>query len=76
VWCVAIEVVEIAFQIQAEADLLGDEVAGEGGLPALIQDGLLDPLDTPIRLRPASPDEGMPGLELGDGGLEAGRANS
>ena len=45
-WCVAIEVVEIAFQIQAEADLLGDEVAGEGGLPALIQDGLLDPFDT------------------------------
>jgi hypothetical protein len=41
-------VAQIAFQVEAEAGLLGDEIAGEGGLPALVQDGLLDSLHAPV----------------------------
>jgi hypothetical protein len=63
-----------AFQIEAEAGLFGDQVAGEGGLPALLQDGLLDPLHTPIRLGTAGPDEAVTGSQLSDAGLEGGRA--
>jgi nitrate/nitrite transporter NarK len=43
-------VAEIAFQIQAQASLFGNEVASEGGFPALLQDGLLDPLDTAVAI--------------------------
>jgi hypothetical protein len=50
-------VAQIAFQIEPEAGLLGNQVASEGGLPALLRDGLLDPLDTAIGLGSASPDE-------------------
>jgi hypothetical protein len=67
-------VAQIALQIQAEAGLLGDEIAGEGWLPAFVQDGLLDSLDTAVGLRSAGTDEAVPGSQLGDGGLEGGRA--
>jgi Pentapeptide repeats (9 copies) len=60
--------------LQLEAGLLGDQVPGEGGLPALVQDGLLDPFRTPIGLGSAGPNEAVSGSQLGDGGLEAGRA--
>ena len=46
-------VAEIMFQVEPEAGLVGDQIAGEGGLPALLQDGLLHPLDTAIGLGPA-----------------------
>ena len=63
-------VAEIAVQIQPQAGLLGDEVAGKGRLLALIQDGLLDRFHTAVCLGPASVNDGMAGTELGDGGLE------
>jgi hypothetical protein len=39
-------VAEIALKVEPQPGLLGDQVASKGGLPALIQDGLLDPFDT------------------------------
>ena len=38
-------VAQVALQIQAQPGLFGDQVTGEGRFPALVQDGLLDPLD-------------------------------
>jgi hypothetical protein len=47
-------VAEIALQVEPEAGLLGNQVAGKGRLPAFVQDGLLDPLHTAVGLgRPA-----------------------
>jgi hypothetical protein len=43
---------------------VGDQVAGERRLPALLQDRLLDPFHAAIGLRPAGPDEAVAGLEL------------
>jgi hypothetical protein len=41
---------EVALQVELEAGLLGDQLPGEGGFPALLQDGLLDALHAPIGL--------------------------
>jgi len=47
-------VAKVTVKVEPQPGLLGDEVAGEGRLPALVQDGLLDPLDTAVGLgRPA-----------------------
>src|SRR5215218_9668079 len=56
--------IQVALQVELEAGLLGDQVAGEGWLPALIQDGLLHPLDTAVRLGSTGPDKGMAGAEV------------
>jgi hypothetical protein len=61
-------VAEIALQVEPQPGLLGDEVAGEGRLPALIQDGLLEPLDDAVELLWSSGQVG--GLGAGDQGLE------
>src|SRR4029453_4499339 len=67
-------VAQVAFQIQPQAGLLGDEVAGKGRLPALVQDGLLHPLDAAVGLRAAGPEEAVAGAEGSDCLLEGGRA--
>lgn len=36
---------------------------GEGGLPAVVKDGLLDSLGTPVRLGTAGPDNAVAGTE-------------
>jgi hypothetical protein len=64
VGALAVVVAPIALQVEAEAGLLGDQVAGEGRLPALLQDGLLDPLHAPIGLGPTGPDEALAGARL------------
>src|SRR4029453_13059002 len=85
IWCAAagpaagmdafvVVVAEVAFQVELEAGLLGNQVAGKGRLPALVQDGLLDPFHAPVGLGSAGPDEAVAGSQLGDGGLEGGRA--
>src|SRR4029450_4054290 len=67
-------VAQVAFQVEAEAGLFGDQVAGEGWLPAFIQDGLLHAFHTAIGLWPAGADEAVGGREGGHGLAEDRRA--
>ena len=53
------EVAQVAFEFAPEAGLLGDQVAGEGRLPARSDDRALDPLDAAVVLRSAGVDEAM-----------------
>ena len=48
-----------------------DQVAGEGWLPAFLEDGALNPLHRAVGLRPAGVDGSVPDLELAQGVLEA-----
>jgi hypothetical protein len=57
-------VAEIALQIQPQAGLLGDQVAGERRVPALLHDRLLDPLHAAIGLKSAGADEAVAGAEV------------
>jgi hypothetical protein len=54
----------------------GDEVGSEGGLPALVQDRLLYPLDDAVGLGPSSPDEQVAGSHPLDGRLELAERNT
>ena len=59
VGAVFIGVAQVAFEFAPEAGLLGDQVAGEGRLPARSDDRALDPLDAAVVLRSAGVDEAM-----------------
>src|SRR4029450_11371103 len=67
-------VAQVALQVEAKPGLLRDEVASEGRLPALLQDGLLHSLDASVGLGSTGADEAVAGSQGGDGGLEGGGA--
>jgi len=71
-----IEVVlhEIALELAAKPHVLRDKIAGERGLPALVEDGALDPLDEAVGLRAPGSDERVGGAQVLDCGVEAGVA--
>src|SRR6266571_5103926 len=71
---VGVVVVQVPVQVESEAGVLGDEVAGERGLPAHLEDGLLDPLHHAVGLGAPGPDEQVAGPELGHRPLELGGA--
>ena len=53
---VVVVVGEVALELAAEAVEADVEVAGKGGPPALVEDGLVDGFDGAVRLRPAGID--------------------
>ena len=60
-------VARVASQVTPEAGLLRDQRAGEGRLPALLEDRALHALQATVGLGPAGVDEAVLGAELGDG---------
>ena len=56
-------VVEVALELAAERAVAGEEVAGERGPPAFVEDGLVQRLDMAVGLWPA-------GVDVGDAGAE------
>ena len=70
VGAVFIGVAQVAFEFAPEAGLLGDQVAGEGLLPACSDDRALDALDAPVGLRSAGVDEALASAEFRDGPAE------
>jgi hypothetical protein len=66
VGAVGVVKLEVALQVEPKAGVLGNQIAGEGGLPTLLQDGLLHSLHAAVGLRPARPDEDVTDVELGE----------
>ena len=58
---------EVVVQVPAEAGVLGGQVASEAGLPTLVEDGLLDPLDAAVGSGSTGPDIDVLGVELDEG---------
>ena len=67
---------EVFVEVALQAVKLGDEGAGEGGPPALLEDRQLDALDAAVGGRPAGPDEALAGAELVDGVAELARSGT
>jgi len=54
---VPVVVSEMAFRVDGQTRRLGNQVAGQGWLAALFEDGALDPFHAAVALRTASGDE-------------------
>jgi hypothetical protein len=52
-------VAEVAVEVSFEAAVADLEEAGEGGAPAFLEDGALQPLDVAVGLRPSGADPGV-----------------
>jgi hypothetical protein len=59
VGAVVVVVVEVAGELAFEAVEADLEEAGEGGPPALLEDGAMEPLDVAVGLWPAGADLGV-----------------
>lgn len=71
---IAVEVKKTMRELDKMIERLLELSRGEGGLPALLQDRLLHPLDDPVGLGSAGVDERVPGPEASHGLLELGGA--
>lgn len=67
---VAVVVVEVDLEVLGQAGHLGDEVAGEGRLPAFVEDGELDAFHAAVGLGAAGADGPVIGTEAVQGGRE------
>ena len=62
---------QVALELTAKPHVFRDEIAGERGLPTLIKDSALDPLDEAVGLRAPGSDERVGGAQVLDCGVEA-----
>jgi len=70
VGAIGVVVGEVLVEVALEGGHLGHQRAGEGGPPALLEDGQLQPLDAAVRVGSAGLDEALAGTELVDGVAE------
>jgi hypothetical protein len=70
VGAVVVVIDEVVVEVVGEGGHLGDERAGEGGAPALFEDGQLGAFDAAIAVGPAGADEALAGAQALDLGAE------